>query len=117
MARVLINNELLHAVRRFAGRTVCERAFRNRVIEGRRVGTPSRETLVKAGRTARAGNLRCTLCCLRKLSGSNLFVCEDPRGESKDFDASDLDSTAPNSFHNYLSLTDSCIYKTELRSR
>lgn len=50
MARVLINNELLDAVRRFAGRTVCERAFRNRVIEDQRVVTLSRGALVKTER-------------------------------------------------------------------
>lgn len=56
VARVLINNELLDAVRRFAGWTVCERAFRSRVIERRRVVTPSEGALVKTERTARAGN-------------------------------------------------------------
>lgn len=39
MARVLINNEPLDAVRGFAGCTVCGRAPRNRVIEGPRVIT------------------------------------------------------------------------------
>jgi len=51
VARVLINNEPLDAVRGFVGCTVCERASRNRVIEGRRVIAPSEGVKQKGLRT------------------------------------------------------------------